>query len=149
MLQGNRNRRLRIALGVFLTGLLVAVRAFESQLFYDPFVLYFKSEYTALPYPDYNGVLLFAHWILRYVLNSVISVLLLYVIFKEMEVVKFASFLLFVFLTVLIPLLYVLLEYSDESQKMLLFYVRRFVIQPLFVLLFIPGFYFQKQFEKK
>ncbi|WP_256387090.1 exosortase F system-associated protein [Flavobacterium sp. 140616W15] len=33
--------------------------------------------------------------------------------------------------------------YANHNNLML-FYVRRFLIQPIFILLFIPGFYYQK-----
>ena len=149
MLQGNQNRRWQIALVLFLTGLLVAVRAFESQLFYDPFIQYFKSEYADRSYPVYNEVLLFLHWIFRYALNSMVTLAILYVVFKEVPMVQFSALLLSVFLVVLLIAMFVLLHFATEEQKMTLFYVRRFIIQPIFLLLFIPGFYFQKQLEKK
>lgn len=145
MLQGNQNRRWQIALTLFLVGLLVAVRAFESQWFYDPFTAYFKLEYTTLPYPDFNGRLLFMHWIFRYVLNTLISLGILYVIFKDVAIVKFSSLLFGLFLILLLMGMFFLLYYGDENQKMTLFYVRRFLIQPLFLLLFIPAFYYQKR----
>lgn len=145
MLQGNRNRRWQIALTLFLVGLLVAIRAFESQWFYDPFTAYFKSEYTTLPYPDFNGSLLFMHWIFRYVLNALISLGILYVIFNDVAIVKFSSLLFGLFLMLLLIGMFFLLYYGDENQKMTLFYVRRFLIQPLFLLLFIPAFFYQKK----
>lgn len=149
MLQGNQNRRWQIALVLFLTGLLVAVRAFESQLFYDPFIQYFKSEYADRSYPVYNEMSLFLHWIFRYALNSMVTLAILYVVFKEVPMVQFSALLLSVFLIVLLIAMFVLLHFATEDQKMTLFYVRRFIIQPIFLLLFIPGFYFQKQLEKK
>lgn len=145
MLQENLNRRWQITLILFLVGLLVSIRAFESQLFYDPFTAYFKSEFSQSIYPDYDGMLLFGHWIFRYVLNSLITVSIVYVIFKEKEMVFFSAVLLGLFLIVLLVLLFLLLNYFDESQKMTLFYVRRFVIQPLFLLLFIPAFFYHKK----
>jgi exosortase F-associated protein len=34
--------------------------------------------------------------------------------------------------------------FFNSDQNLILFYVRRFLIQPLFVILFVPAFYFQK-----
>jgi exosortase F-associated protein len=38
-----------------------------------------------------------------------------------------------------------LLESSAAGEHMALFYVRRFLIQPLFLLLLLPAFYFHKR----
>ena len=34
-----------------------------------------------------------------------------------------------------------------ETNKMNLFYIRRFIIQPIFLILFIPAFYYQKKIK--
>ena len=140
-----QNKIVKIVALVFLIGLLIAVRAFESSLFYDPFIDYFKEEYSNLPYPQLDSMLFYLNLIFRFTLNSVISVLILYVIFDEISMIKFSGSLLFMFLIVLLFSMFLLLNYSDESQKMILFYVRRFLIQPIFLLLFIPAFYYQKK----
>lgn len=145
MLQGNQNRRWQIALTLFLVGLLVAVRAFENELFYDPFIAYFKSEYNALPYPDYKVGQLFLHWVFRYVLNAGISLAILYVLFKDTSIVRFSSILFMLFLVLLLVGMFFLLFYGSENHKMTLFYVRRFLIQPLFLVVFIPAFFYQKK----
>jgi exosortase F-associated protein len=36
-----------------------------------------------------------------------------------------------------------------DDDKMLVFYIRRFIIQPIFLLLFVPAFYFQQLASKK
>ncbi|MBF2082162.1 exosortase F system-associated protein, partial [Flavobacterium psychrophilum] len=51
------------------------------------------------------------------------------------------------FLVLLMIGFYIVLNFFDESQKTILFYIRRFIIQPIFILLFIPAFYFQKKSE--
>jgi exosortase F-associated protein len=48
----------------------VLVRAFEDELFYDPFEL-FQSDFNVLPLPSYD--LSFIDWLFRYVLNTVLS----------------------------------------------------------------------------
>ena len=128
--------------------LLVGIRLFENQLFYDPFLAYFKSEFTHSKLPQFNVFKLFFSLGMRFYLNTVISLFLLYVIFKDTKVVKF-SILLYIILgsVLLISFLFVLTFFGEEN-KMALFYLRRFLIQPLFILLFIPAFYYQKQVKK-
>lgn len=145
MLQKKLHRRAQITLFIFLLGLLVSIRAFESDWFYDPFINYFKEEFSHLRYPIYNEALLYLNWIFRYFLNSILTLAIIYVIFQELQMVKFSALLLTLFLIFLLLGMFVLLHFFDEEKKMILFYVRRFLIQPLFLLLFIPAFYYQKK----
>ena len=147
MLQKLLNNKLKIIQLVFLVGLLVLVRIFENDLFYDPFLNYFKEENTSI-YPETEPFNLFLNLVLRYFINTIISLTILYVIFKDSNLIKFSSILYVLFFLVLIISFYFALNFFDESHKMMLFYIRRFIIQPVFILLFIPAFYFQKKSEK-
>ena len=133
---------------VILIGLFIIIRMFENQLFYDPFLDYFKSEST-LTYPNYNSSKLYFNLLVRYFLNTITSLSILYIIFKDLNILKFSAILYLVFFIILVIGFYVFLNYFDESQKLILFYIRRFIIQPIFILLFLPAFYFQKLVEKK
>lgn len=132
---------------VFLVMLLILIRAFEENLFYDPFLEYFKSEYSQKEFPKINIVKLFFSLGIRFYLNSMISLSLLYVIFKDRQMVKFTAFLYMVLGSILmISFIFTLTFFHHE--KMTLFYIRRFLIQPIFILLFIPAFFYQKQIKK-
>jgi exosortase F-associated protein len=132
----------------FLIGLLVLVlagiRAFESQMFYDPFLLYFEDDYLKKPLPDFNAFRLFLSLSFRFVLNTILSLGILYIIFKDKEIIQFASILYLFFFVVLIVGFFSVLHFYGNQNNLLLFYVRRFLIQPLFLILFIPAFYYQK-----
>ena len=148
MLQKLIRNRGKIGWSLFLIVLLVLIRVFENTLFYDPFLNYFKDEYAHLPFPQINIFKLFFSLGIRFYLNSVISLLLLYVIFKDKQIVKFSALLYMILGSVLmISFIFILISFGEES-KMTLFYIRRFLIQPIFILLFIPGFYYQKQIKK-
>ena len=145
LLQKNREK---IGWSLVLIGLMVCIRLFENQLFYDPFLDYYKTEYAHLPFPKINVFKLFFSLGIRFYLNSILSILLLYVLFKDKQIVKFSLLLYMILGTVLmISFIFVLTFFAEES-KMTLFYIRRFLIQPVFVLLFIPAFYNQKQIKK-
>lgn len=133
---------------LFLILLLVLIRAFEETLFYDPFLNYYKDEYAHLPFPQFNIFKLFFSLGMRFYLNSVISLLLLYVIFKDTKIVKFSILVYMILGSVLMISFIFVLTFFGEEHKMTLFYIRRFIIQPIFILLFIPGFYYQKQIKK-
>jgi exosortase F-associated protein len=148
MLRKLLHNKIKIVQLLFLVGLFAFIRAFENQLFYDPFLNYFKSENLSI-YPEVNSVKLYFSLFFRYFLNSIISLAILYVLFRDFSLLKFSAFLLLIFLILLLISFAILLNYFDESHNMILFYVRRFIIQPIFILLFIPGFYFQKITDKK
>lgn len=125
--------------------LLVLIRTFESDLFYDPFLSYFKKQYFNLSFPEINSFQLSVGFMLRYFFNSALSIALLWVVFRDRGMVNFVIFLyLGLFFILLLAFLYVYHFYAEEG-KMSLFYIRRFLIQPIFILLFLPGFYYQKK----
>ena len=148
MLQKLIRNKSKIGWSLFLILLLVLIRAFEDTLFYDPFLHYFKDEYAHLPFPQINIFKLFFSLGMRFYLNSVISLFLLYVVFKDTQIVKFTAFLYMVLGSVLMISFIFTLNFFGEEHKMTLFYIRRFLIQPIFILLFIPAFYYQKQIKK-
>lgn len=128
---------------LFVT-LLVFVRAFEKQLFYDPFLVYFEGDYMELPLPEFDNLKLFFGLTFRFFLNAVFSLGILYFIFKDKEMISFVSILYFFLFVILIAAFFCMLHFFKNQENLLLFYVRRFLIQPLFVIVFIPAFYYQK-----
>lgn len=124
---------------------LAFIRFFEEKLFYDPFLNYFKNDYLNLPFPDFNGIRLFLSLLFRYVLNTSLSIAVIYFLFKDVSITKFTSVLYLLLFFILIGLFFGIILFFDVDSNFILFYVRRFIIQPLFLLLFIPAFYFQKK----
>lgn len=147
MLQKLLNHKVRIAFALLFVLLLVMLRAYEDLLFYDPFLNFFKSDYHNLSIPEINNFKLFLGLLYRYFLNSSLSLAIIYVLFKDVEALKFASFLYLIFFIILIVAFFIVLSFFDEPNKMSLFYIRRFLIQPIFLLLFLPAFYYQKRFN--
>lgn len=124
---------------------LAFIRFIEETLFYDPFLKYFKNDYLNLPFPDFNGIGLFFSLLFRYVLNTSLSIAVIYFLFKDVSLTKFASVLYLVLFLILILIFFGIVLFFDEKGTFLLFYVRRFIVQPLFLVLFVPAFYFQKK----
>jgi exosortase F-associated protein len=145
MLRKILNNKIRLAQFLFLVGLLTLIRAFEDQLFYDPFLDYFKSDFANLPLPIFNPFQLFFGLLFRYTLNTFVSLGIIYVLFKDVQMVKFALVLYYFFFMLLIISFFFIIYYVNGHNNLALFYVRRFLIQPIFVILFVPAFYYQKQ----
>ncbi|MDR6843998.1 exosortase F system-associated membrane protein [Flavobacterium granuli] len=126
-----------------LVMLLAFIRGFERQLFYDPFLFYFEGDYMELPLPEFDNLKLFFGLSLRFFLNTILSLGILYFLFKDKGMILFASILYFFLFVILIVTLFCILYFFKNQENLLLFYVRRFLIQPLFLILFVPAFYYQ------
>lgn len=134
----------RIIIIVILIGVLAAIRSFSPQLFYDPLINFYKQDYLNSLLPELNFSLLMLNVFLRYLINSVVSLIIIYVVFQKRETVFFSSWIYFgCFFVFIIPFYFFLIYYEQENY-LLLFYVRRFLIQPILLLLLIPAFYYQK-----
>ncbi len=129
----------------FLVGLLLCIRAGEAQWFYDPLLVYFKNDYQNQPLPPIESVRYGLHLFLRYGLNSVVSMAILFVVFRSREQLRFVGYLYVGLGFILGASFFLLYDTSGDTHKLLIFYVRRFLIQPLFLLLFIPAFYYQNK----
>ena len=143
MLQKLFNNKLRVLFFLILVTALVCVRIFEKQLFYDPFLAYFKQDFINLSLPIFDIIKLFLSLTFRFFLNSSISLLIIYIVFNDLEIIKFASIIYLLLFLILTISFYIVLNFYPES-KMILFYIRRFMIQPILLMLFLAGFYFQK-----
>ena len=128
---------------------LVSVRYWETTLFYDPLLVFFEGAYlnaTRLPKLDFFSLLL--NISLRYWLNSALSILTLVLFFPRKGIFKI-SLLLYVALFVLLIIAFgVIVMIYDQHLSMLLFYVRRFLIQPIFLLVLVPAFYYHHVLSK-
>lgn len=135
--------------GIFIAFfLIICIRFFEDSLFYDPFLQFFKLDYQNKPLPNFDGFKLIANLFFRYFLNTLFSIFIIYLLFKNKNHVKVASVLYAFMFVILICILSYLLFLSQNPDYLVLFYIRRFLIQPIFILLLIPAFYFQKKSEK-
>ncbi|MEP5255516.1 MAG: exosortase F system-associated protein [Winogradskyella arenosi] len=124
--------------------LLVLIRAFEDVLFYDPYLTFFENDYLYLDSPRREIAKLVFYTSLRYVLNTAISLGILYVVFKDKSVIKFSSLIYGVaYVLLLIPFLYFVINPRQEDYY-LFFNIRRFLIQPIGILLLLPAFYYYK-----
>ncbi|HLT54335.1 MAG TPA: exosortase F system-associated protein [Flavobacteriaceae bacterium] len=129
---------------LFLIFILVLIRQFEDVLFYDPYLLFFQNDYLYIDSPRQETIKLVAFTSLRFMLNTLASLGIIYLVFRDKQIVRFSSLLYGVAYIVLIGLfLYFVLNPRQEDYY-LFFNIRRFLIQPLLLLLFLPAFYYNK-----
>jgi exosortase F-associated protein len=139
-----KGKATKIVLVIILLACLVAIRAFASSLFYDPLIAFFKTNHITEVLPEMNIPKLLLNLSLRFWLNTAISLTILWVVFQKKDIVKLSGILFGIAYILLIMAFFVLLKTSEKESYMLLFYVRRFLIHPILLLLLIPAFYFQR-----
>ena len=138
------DKRVRILIIIVLFFALVLVRAFQNQLFYDPFIAYFKNGYLSESIPVFSGSKLLIHLIFRYSLNTMISLGIIYVAFQNKDFLSFSIKFYVLAFVVLSITFFIILKGELANGYLFAFYVRRFLIHPLFVLLLLPAFYYKQ-----
>lgn len=135
---------LRYSIIIVLFFVLVAVRAFEDILFYDPYLSFFKKDYLYIDSPRREVAKLVVFTSLRYFINTAASLGIIYLVLKDKELIKFGAILYGIaYVVLLVPFLYFVINPNQEDYY-LFFNVRRFLIQPIFLMLFLPAFYYYK-----
>ncbi|ARV06690.1 exosortase F system-associated protein [Polaribacter sp. SA4-10] len=138
------NSYIKIGLLSILFLLLFVIRGYEAELFYDPLIVYFQNDYLYTKMPEISVWHLVVDMLYRYVLNSLISIGIIWVIFERKDYIKFTGFFLMLASMILIVVFVFLIRDQFESGYLLPFYIRRFIVHPLFLLLLLPAFYYQK-----
>ncbi|MFY7665522.1 exosortase F system-associated membrane protein [Flavobacterium sp.] len=144
MLNKLLQHKLRVLLFAVFVVLLAAVRAFENDLFYDPFIYFFKKDFYGKQLPHANTMLLSLSMLFRYSLNTLFSLGIIYALFKDWKLVRFSAILYGIFFLVAMFIFLAILVWTRNENLMPMFYARRFIIHPILVLLFVPAFYFQR-----
>lgn len=125
--------------------LLVVIRLFENELFYDPYLTFFQNDYLYIDSPRRAVLKLTAFTSLRYSLNSIISIAILYIFFKDKSIFKFSILVyLFSYVALLTLFLFFVLDPKQENYY-IFFNIRRFLIQPILLLLLLPAFYYHRK----
>ncbi|AOW21661.1 exosortase F system-associated membrane protein [Urechidicola croceus] len=138
-------KRYRIVLIILLFVLLVTLRAVSSKVFYDPFIEFFKLDYLTANFPDFNSLSLFVHLVFRYVLNTLISLAVIYLLYMNKSFVLFSIKFYLIAFIVLSSIYFYELNSEFSNGYLFAFYVRRMLIHPIFLLILLPAFYYQNK----
>lgn len=123
---------------------LAMIRYFENYLFYDPYLQFFKNDYLYIDSPRRETFKLTLFTTLRYVLNTLISITVIYLLFKEKSIVKFSAIIYGISYVILLAIFLFFVINPRQEDYYLFFNVRRFLIQPLILLVLLPAFYYFK-----
>jgi len=128
---------------------LVGVRVIGSHIFYDPLIHFFHSaSYQSTPLPEMNMWMFSISLFFRFVLNTVITLALIWTIFKKQELIKLTVVLYAFVFVILGSVLIWLVNFADFDQYRYLFYVRRILIHPVLTLILIPAFLYNERVAK-
>jgi len=139
-------KTLLIGLLFFALGL---IRVFENELFYDPFIKFYKQFHFVKSPPNFEFSKIILNTFFRYFLNTILSIGILHVAFKKKEVIQFSIAIYSIAFIVLISLYIITISNLNNELFQILFYIRRFLIQPIFILILLPAFYYQRIIKNK
>lgn len=124
---------------------LVAVRIFEDRLFYDPFLEYFHAVGMQAEFPKVEWISLILNYLFRFSLNLMLSAIVVHFIFNNKKWTFQAIVLMLIVFAITFPIYLYCISTNFDVGYLFSFYMRRFVIQPLILLLIIPLFYYRKK----
>lgn len=128
--------------------LLIAVRFFEYIFFNDYLLDFFNYSYLTDALPDISFWQVYPVIALRYWVNSLLSVLILWLLFPQQNIMRFL-FILYAFAFIILSLLFMYEWFHYQpGEYLLLFYVRRLLIHPVLLFILIPALLFH-HLEKK
>jgi exosortase F-associated protein len=123
---------------------LILIRFFEDVLFYDPYLTFFENDYLYIDNPRREVAKLVAFTVLRFLMNTIISLAILFLVFKDSSIVKFSGMIYGVaFIFLMMAYMYFVINPKQEDYY-LFFNIRRFLIQPIILILLLPAFYYHK-----
>ena len=138
---------MRIAGKIFiilvLVGVLALIRLYEYKFFYDPFMYFFEQAFQRGETLNFSTEMFF-NMFLRFLVNTIVSLTILWVAFRSWGIIKFAAIIYGGFFIVLFPLFIYLMYHVNPEDYLAAFYVRRFLAHPILILILLPAFYYYK-----
>ena len=124
-----------------LVWLLALVRLYEYTFFYDPFMHFFGSSFHTGEALDLTPGMFFNLFV-RFMINTALSLLILWVVFEKRGILRFSAIIYLFFLVTLFPVFVFLMYQVTPEHYLAAFYVRRFLAHPVLILLLLPSFYY-------
>ncbi|MGY5354776.1 exosortase F system-associated membrane protein [Wenyingzhuangia sp. IMCC45467] len=138
-------RWMRFVLVVLLFLVLILIRGYEAILFYDPLDHYFQNDYLYLPLPEIDNKRLFISYFFRYLINSIISFAILKIAFPHRSFIRTIAFFYALAFVLLSSVLFSLMAFKIDVGYLFPFYIRRFIIHPVFVIVLLPFIYLMRK----
>lgn len=123
---------------------LVSVRMLEERLFYDPFLSYFHEANKHIAIPNFDWGKLIGGYVFRFLLNLFFSCIIIQFLFRKKQWTAQGGILIIIVFAITFPIYLACIQNKFEIGYLFSFYMRRFVIQPMVLLLVVPLFYYRK-----
>ena len=127
---------------------LISIRFLEDKIFYDPFLNFFKGDFRVAQIPEFETFKLIVSHVFRFLLNLFFSAMVVHFMFLNKKWTLQAVALMTIAFLFFFPIYLWCLFSKMEIGYLFTFSVRRFVIQPIILLLIIPIFYYRKKLGK-
>lgn len=133
-----------------LTGL---VAVYVLQDFLNFYAVFFRGQWPPPPlhygisYQDLEALPFAVNKIMRYLVNDLLSIAVIYAIFGQRSYVRFAMYVLLFGLVVLVPLYIYLYLQQPAGFSSMLSHLHRLVMNPVLMLLLIPAFLYQRRMQ--
>ncbi|AXT19065.1 exosortase F system-associated protein [Flavobacteriaceae bacterium AU392] len=138
------NKIIKYGLVSLLIFLLVLIRVFQDELFYDPYLQFFQNDFLYIDSPRREVFKLTLFTTLRFILNTALSLGIIKLLLTDKSIVKFSAILYGIaYVILLILFLYFVLNPRQEDYY-IFFNIRRFLIQPIILIVLLPAFYYYK-----
>ncbi|MGU3374261.1 exosortase F system-associated membrane protein [Chryseobacterium sp. M5A1_1a] len=124
---------------------LIGIRILEEKLFYDPFLGYFHEANKNIDFPVFEWGKLILGYLFRFSLNLLFSCLIIQGLFKNKQWTLQGAVMMLIVFTIALSIYLYCIHNHFEIGYLFSFYMRRFVIQPLIILLIIPMFYYRRK----
>ncbi len=85
--------------------------------------------------------------VLRYLLNDLFSIAIIYGLFYEKKYARFAMYVMFFGLFVLVPAYIILFLSQPEGFSSMLSHLHRVVMNPVLMMLLVPAFFYQRKMQ--
>ena len=142
------SKAIRISLIGALLLVLILLRAYADQLFYDPLSAFFKGEYQGQALPEMATGKLLVHTALRFWIIALITSGIVHLWFQDKSKTRLTLVILALVFLLFFSIFSIIITLNQPPLEWL-FYTRRFLIQPLVLILLIPAFYYEIRASKR
>lgn len=130
---------------------LVLVYLLQSRLdFYSVLFEFSKPQAVDYSVPDEISTVPFIiNKVFRYLFNDLFSIAIIYGLFYERKYARFAMYVMFFGLFVLVPIYLVLYLSQPEGFSSMLGHLHRVVMNPVLMMLLVPAFFYQRKMQSQ
>lgn len=131
----------RYLVGLSCLSVLILVYLFQREWFYSGF---YDTGAASDKLPDFNAWKFFASKYIRFLINDTMALGILWALFEERKYMNFAFFVFLAEALVMMPIYIVGVIWYWDTLRWFLSHLHRLVVNPFFMMLLIPAFYYQK-----